>query len=383
MVAPTANDQLDARAFEILDSIPIGVLVVDQTGEPYYANPAAIRLLGTAVGRPGPDDVPSSLHQAYLAGTDQRYPTEALPMERALAGETSHIDDMEIHTAEGTIAVEVWGRPLLDDEGTIVNAAAVFSDITARKQVESDLVARSDELTRLNAELVRSNDELDQFAHIASHDLSEPLRSISGFVQLLARRYEGKLDDEADQFIARTVEGTVRMQTLITDLLSYSEVARTRAPFVEVECGELMETTLETLAASAAEHGTEIVVGELPTVLGNPARLRQLFQNVVGNAVKFSATADVPRVVVRAERDGAFNEFSVSDNGIGIEPQYRERVFRMFQRLNKREDFGGTGIGLPIAHKIVEMHGGRIWADGAADGGTVIRFTLPAVREMS
>ena len=238
-------------------------------------------------------------------------------------------------------------------------------------------------LMSVPATLVLGAHLIEAVAHIASHDLSEPLRSISGFVQLLARRYEGKLDDEADQFIARTVEGTVRMQTLITDLLSYSEVARTRAPFVEVECGELMETTLETLAASAAEHGTEIVVGELPTVLGNPARLRQLFQNVVGNAVKFSATADVPRVVVRAERDGAFNEFSVSDNGIGIEPQYRERVFRMFQRLNKREDFGGTGIGLPIAHKIVEMHGGRIWADGAADGGTVIRFTLPAVREMS
>lgn len=379
-MAHTATGMKDARAFEILDGIPIGVLVVDREGEPYYANPAAISLLGTAVGRPGPDDVPSSLHQAFVAGTDQRYPTADLPMERALAGEASHIDDMEIHTTDGTIAVEVWGHPLLDDDGTVVNAAAVFSDITVRKQAESDLAARGDELGRLNAELTRSNDELDQFAHIASHDLSEPLRSISGFVQLLGRRYEGQLDDEADHFIARTVEGTVRMQALISDLLSYSEVARTRVPFVEVDCRGLMATTLETLSASAGEHGTDIVVGQMPMVLGNPARLRQLFQNVVGNAVKFSATADAPRVTVDARRAVDVHEFSVTDNGIGIEPQYRERVFRMFQRLNRREEFGGTGIGLPIAKKIVEMHGGRIWADDAPGGGTVIRFTLRAAR---
>ena len=368
----------DVGAFHVLDAIPVAVLVVDRDGVPTYANRQAQELLGTVVGEPGPQAEASSLHRTYVAGTDEPYPTERMPRLRALTGERSHVDDMEIHTPQGIVAVEVWGVPLFDDEGTITNGAAVYTDVTARKRAEVDLAVHSEELLRLNAELTRSNDELDQFAHIASHDLSEPLRSISGFVQLLARRYGGRLDEEADHFIARTVEGTVHMQALISDLLAYSEVARTRVPFVEVDGGELMAATVETLTASAGEHHTEIQVGPLPIVLGNPARLRQLFQNVVGNAVKFSATATTPRVLVEARRDGEFHEFSVSDNGIGIEPQYRERVFRMFQRLNKREEFGGTGIGLPIAKKIVELHGGRIWATEGAGGGTDIRFTLPA-----
>ena len=373
----------DVGAFHILDGIPLGVLVVDTAGVPSYANAAAVRMLGAVTGEPGPDHDPSRLHQAFVAGTDRHYPIEDLPRVRALSGETTHVDDMEIRTPHGTIAVEVWGQPLYDDGGSITNGAAVYADITERKRVEATLADHSDELVRLNAELTRSNRELDEFAHVASHDLSEPLRSISGFVQLLARRYEGQLDDEADHFIARTVEGTARMQALISDLLAYAAVSRVSAPLVPVDCAALMADVIEGLSASSHEHGTEIVVGALPTVLGNVSQLGQLLQNVVGNAVKFTAGVPAPRVVVQASRDGGFHEFSVSDNGIGIDEQYRERVFRMFQRLNKREEFSGTGIGLPIAQRIVERHGGRIWAQEGPEGGAEIRFTLPAVKGTS
>ena len=373
----------DHAVFDILNGFPIGVVVADSSGAPYFINSAAVLLLGEGADPAAPADVRSSVHPAFVAGTDEPYPMSEMPIVRALAGETSHIDDMEIRTADGTIAVEVWGRPLVDDETGSVDAVAVFADITERKRAESALMERTSELSRLNGELAQSNVELDQFAHVASHDLSEPLRAISGFVQLLARRYDGQLDAEADRFIRRTVEGTERMQTLISDILTYSAVGRASDGFSAVPCEPLVAAAVEALGVVLRERRAEVVVGVLPTVWGDGAQLTQVFQNLVANAVKFTPAGTEPCVEIGAEREGGFYQFSIRDNGIGIEPQYRDRIFRMFQRLNRREEYAGTGIGLAVCKKIVERHEGRIWVQGSPSGGADFRFTLPMGKRSS
>jgi light-regulated signal transduction histidine kinase (bacteriophytochrome) len=226
--------------------------------------------------------------------------------------------------------------------------------------------------------LARSNAELEQFAYVASHDLQEPLRKITGFCQLLARRYQGQLDERADEYIAFVVDGTARMQQLINDLLTYSRVGRVDENVALVDCNGIVEQVRLDLAAAIEQSGAEVTVaGQLPTVTGTPTRLAQLFANLVGNAVKFHGAAP-PRVVISAERRGAEWRFAVSDNGIGIEPQYAERVFGLFQRLHTRAEYPGTGVGLAVCKKIVETEGGTIWFESEPGAGTTFYWTLPA-----
>jgi light-regulated signal transduction histidine kinase (bacteriophytochrome) len=227
------------------------------------------------------------------------------------------------------------------------------------------------------AELARSNADLEQFAYVASHDLQEPLRKVTSFCQLLQRRYQGQLDERADQYIEFAVDGAKRMQQLINDLLAFSRVGRTTDEFVEVDCDEALDRALNNLETVLDDTGTEIVrATKLPTVEGDPSLLAALFQNVVGNAVKFRGEAQ-PRVEVSAERTDGEWSFRVADNGIGIEPAYGERVFVIFQRLHAKELYPGTGIGLALCKKIVEFHGGRIWIDTEAAAGTAVCWTLP------
>jgi len=244
-------------------------------------------------------------------------------------------------------------------------------EIAQRTQAEDALRDRT-------TELANSNAELEQFAYVASHDLQEPLRKITGFCQLLARRYEGRLDERADEYIGFVVDGTARMQQLINDLLTYSRVGRIDKDAASVDCNRIMERVRLDLAAAIEQSGAVVTVaGELPTVTGNPTRLVQLFENVVGNAVKFHGPAQ-PRVVISAERRGAQWRFAVSDNGIGIEPRYSERVFGVFQRLHTRAEYPGTGIGLAVCKKIVETQAGTIWFESEPGAGTTFYWTLPA-----
>ena len=242
------------------------------------------------------------------------------------------------------------------------------SERTWRRQAEEDLARKVDELARSNA-------DLEQFAYVASHDLQEPLRMVTAYTQLLAERYRGKLDENADKFIAYAADGAQRMQVLIRDLLAFSRVGGKEAPG-SVDCNVVMKDVLQALAAAIEESGAVVRLGELPVVWADRTQVAQVFQNLIGNAIKFRGK-EPPMVSVQAEEAGQQWQFSVSDNGIGIAPEYAENVFVVFQRLHGREEYPGNGIGLAICKKIVEHNGGKIWVESQTESGSTFKFTLP------
>lgn len=243
---------------------------------------------------------------------------------------------------------------------------------------QRDLVRAQQSLEESIAELARSNADLQQFAYVASHDLQEPLRMVASYTQLLARRYKGKLDSDADEFIGYAVDGAIRMQRLINDLLTYSRVTAQDKVFESVDCNGLLEEALSNLRVAVEENRAVVTHDPLPTVMADGGQLGQLFQNLIGNAIKFRGK-EPPQVYVSAERRTGEWLFSVRDNGIGVDPQYAERIFVIFQRLHNREEYPGTGIGLALCKKIVERHGGRIWVVSQTGQGTTFHFTLPIV----
>ena len=250
---------------------------------------------------------------------------------------------------------------------------------TMRERILQELSATRDANVILQAhttELQRSNTELEQFAYVASHDLQEPLRKVASFSQLLQRRYAGKLDARADQYIEFAVDGAKRMQALINDLLAYSRVGRSDREPALVSSDVALTQARANLAEQIEETGATIETGHLPLVLAELPLLIAVFQNLLSNALKFSG-GKPPRVVITVGRDEPFWLFSFSDNGIGIEPEYAERIFVIFQRLHERTAYTGTGIGLSMTRKIIENFGGRIWLDTAFTGGTRFFFTLP------
>jgi light-regulated signal transduction histidine kinase (bacteriophytochrome) len=224
--------------------------------------------------------------------------------------------------------------------------------------------------------LNRSNEELGQFAYIASHDLQEPLRMVASYTQLLSRRYKGKLDSDADEFIAFAVDGASRMQRLIQDLLAYSRVGTKGRDLVEISSEEALEQALINLRGAIEDKGAMVTHDPLPNVVADDMQLVQLFQNLIGNAIKYQSSG-IPKVHISVARNGGKKWiFSVKDNGLGIDPQYFEKIFGMFQRLHKREEFAGTGIGLAICKKIVERHGGTISVESEPGHGSTFRFAL-------
>lgn len=261
---------------------------------------------------------------------------------------------------------------------------AVGSEIDAmRKRIVDELAtveAARAQLEEQAAELTCSNVELEQFAYVASHDLQEPLRKIASFCQALQTRYGGQLDERADQYIDFAVDGAKRMQTLINDLLAFSRAGRSGREQELVELHDVVADAQAALAGTLEDSGGRVVVGELPTVLGDRTQLTSLFQNLIGNAVKFHGE-EPPVVRIAALRDGNEWQLSCADNGIGIEREYAERIFLIFQRLHSREAYEGTGIGLALCRKIVEYHGGHIWLDTNHTDGACFRFTLPIVKD--
>ncbi|MDT8913797.1 ATP-binding protein [Amycolatopsis sp. PS_44_ISF1] len=256
------------------------------------------------------------------------------------------------------------------------------ADVDAMRQRIVDEVSAAEQAHALldvrTQALERSNSDLEQFAYVASHDLQEPLRKVASFCQLLERRYKGQLDERGDQYIAFAVDGAKRMQSLINDLLSFSRVGRRTAEREVVDSGHLLDQALANLEPVIEETGARVERGELPEVRGEASLLTAVLQNLVNNALKFH-TEQAPVVRVEAERNGDQWLFSVTDNGIGIEEQYADRIFVIFQRLHSKAAYGGTGIGLAMSRRIVEHHGGRIWLDTGYTGGSRFRFTLPVV----
>jgi light-regulated signal transduction histidine kinase (bacteriophytochrome) len=263
-----------------------------------------------------------------------------------------------------------------DSSGRLLYGIAQVQDITRRKRTEDRLAKVAAELERRATELERSNADLQEFAYVASHDLSEPLRMVSSYTQLLARRYGEQLDSDAHEFIGFAVDGVNRMQRLIDDLLAYSRAGTQEYRIGPVDTEELVRDTLGGMQATIADAGATIVVDDLPTVRGDEGQLRQLFQNLIGNGIKFRGEAP-PRVEVAAEREGSAWRFSVEDNGIGIDPRYAERIFSVFKRLHTRDKYPGSGVGLSICKRIVERHQGRIWVEQGELGGSRFCFTIP------
>ncbi len=254
------------------------------------------------------------------------------------------------------------------DSGRFVQRGVLF-DITERKQVQQELARKAEELARSNA-------ELEQFAYVASHDLQEPLRMVASYTQLLARRYKGRLGAEADEFIGFAVDGANRMQLLIQDLLSYSRVTTKGEQLQPIDARTCCETAIKNLQKSIEDAHAEVRVGPMPVIAGDSTQMTQLFQNLIGNAIKYRNERK-PEIQVSANCNGKKWIFSIQDNGIGIEPQYFERIFQMFQRLHTHKEYSGTGIGLAVCRKIVQRHGGSIWVESQPGEGSNFLFTIP------
>lgn len=252
--------------------------------------------------------------------------------------------------------------------------------ISERMRIEEEIRKLNSELERRVAErtheLSRTNDELRQFAYIASHDLQEPLRTVGSYAQLLAKRYRGKLDKDAEDFIHYIVDGVTRMHVLLNDMLAYSRVTDANArPMSQADTNKILGNALANLEATIKENQAQVTHGEMPVVVGDEVQLTQVFQNLIGNGIKYRQAAP-PKIHIVAEQRDAEWFFSVRDNGIGIEPKYRDRIFGIFKRLHGKE-LPGTGMGLAICKKIVERHGGRIWVDSKPGEGSVFQFTIP------
>jgi light-regulated signal transduction histidine kinase (bacteriophytochrome) len=254
---------------------------------------------------------------------------------------------------------------------------AELREANARLAVELDERRQTEQLlAHYTEDLKRSNAELEQFAYVASHDLQEPLRMVAGFTQLLSRRYRGKLDKDADEFIAYAVDGATRMQQLLQDLLAYSRVGTRGKPLAPIDANLVFNQARANLLPLIEENHAQVTAEPLPTVLGDEVQLVQLFQNLIANALKFR-TDQPPKIRISAREEEKQWLFSLRDNGIGIAPEHQERIFLVFQRLHHRSEYRGTGIGLALCKKIVERHGGRIWVESEPGRGATFYFTLP------
>ncbi len=302
-----------------------------------------LELYAFPLSAPGSDQV-SGVIEYFRDISDRKKAEEALR-----ASEERHVAELEQRIKERTSELVVANEQLINE-------------IAEREQVES--------------ELQRSNAELQQFAYVASHDLQEPLRMISSYVQLLQRRYRDRIDEDADEFITYAVDGAKRMQGLIQGLLQYSRVGTHGKPFETIDCETILDRALANLQILLTESGAQVTRDPLPTLSGDSTQLVQLFQNLIDNACKFRDNT-TPQIHVSARLETGQWLFSVSDNGIGIDPEYAERIFIIFQRLHGREAFPGTGLGLAICKKIVERHGGRIWVEFGNPKGTTFCFTIP------
>ncbi len=307
--------------------------------------------------------------------------------------------------------IEEYSSVCTDESGAVTGIKGVLRDITDRKMAEEELqqirvylenlvqertaglVAANERLSReiverkeqerrleeIAAALRQSNQELERFAYVASHDLQEPIRAITSYAQLIARRYQGRLDPDADEFLQFIVDGGMRMQALVNDLLEYSRVSTQGKPLEPTESESALRHALDNLNQTIEDQGACITHDPLPRVMADNSQLVRLFQNLIDNAIKFRREDERPEIHISVRPSGTMVQFSVRDNGIGIDPEYRDKIFVMFQRLHTMEQYPGTGIGLAICKRIVERHGGRIWVESEPGKGSVFHFTLPAV----
>jgi light-regulated signal transduction histidine kinase (bacteriophytochrome) len=276
---------------------------------------------------------------------------------------------LEIRHKNGRITPVLYNASVYKDEsGEVIGVFAAARDITELKKAEEILKSKLEELRR-------SNEELEQFAYVSSHDLQEPLRMISSYLQLLQRRYQGKIDDKADKYIYYAVDGAARMQTLINDLLEFSRVTTKAEKPEPTDSESVLNQVLSNLELYIKENRATVSHDSLPEIMADSTQLAQVFQNLIINGIKFHSE-EAPKIYISVEKKASEWVFSVKDNGIGIDPQYSEKIFEVFKRLHKKEEYPGTGIGLAVCKKIVERHGGRIWVESELGKGSTFYFTL-------
>ncbi|MBD0345434.1 MAG: PAS domain-containing protein, partial [Coleofasciculus sp. Co-bin14] len=361
--AIAALSESEERLRLFIENVPSAIAMFDR--EMRYLATSQRWLLDYNLGE---QEIIGRCHYDVLPEIPERWKEDN---QSVLAGEVIKSEEDSFLRANGTTD---WLRyalhPWHNSTGEVGGIIMFTEVITQRKEAEQ-------KLKKAIAELARSNQELEQFAYVASHDLREPLRKIKSYTDLLVKRYQGQLDEKADKYIAYITDGAVRMQTLITDLLTYSRVGRGEISLEPTDLGAVLNRTLSDLSNVIRESNALITTDPLPTVKANPTQMGQLLQNLIANAIKFHGQ-QLPHVQIRAVLHDQSWTISVQDNGIGIEPQYAERIFVIFQRLHTKDEYPGTGIGLAVCKKIVERHGGQIWVESELGRGTTFCFTLPA-----
>jgi PAS domain S-box-containing protein len=361
--AEEALRKSESRYKTLVDNLPQKVFLKDRNLIYVSCNKSFARDLGIEIeefgGKTDYDFFLKELADKYRAD-DKRI------ME---SGATEEFDEGYIKDEQGLI-VHTVKTPIRDENGAVVGLLGIFWDITEQRLAE-------EKLKKTLEDLERSNKELEQFAYVASHDLQEPLRMVSSYTQLLERRYKDKLDADAKEFIAYAVDGATRMQRLIQDLLTYSRVSSKGKPLNPTDCNAVLAQVRINLSVAIEENSARVTHDELPIVMADETQLVQLFQNLIGNAIKFHSE-ESPRIHVSAEKNEKEWIFSVRDNGKGIDPQYHERIFVIFQRLQGKGEYPGTGIGLAICKHIIERHAGRIWVESELGKGSTFYFTIPA-----
>jgi PAS domain S-box-containing protein len=355
----------EMRFQALLGSAPDAMVIADEQGRIELANEQTEKLFGyrieELIGQKVEMLMPESLHAVHGSHRDNFHKA---PQKRGMGTE---IDLMARHKDGSLFPVEISLSPMEGANGITVTAA--IRDVTASRMAQRHLASVVEELRH-------TNEELEQFAHVASHDLQEPLRMVASYTQLLAKRYKGRLDADADEFIGYAVDGTKRMKSLIEDLLAYSRTGK-GTQFIEQFSSERpLKTALSNLQAAIEESGATVTSEPLPEIEAVEPQMAQLFQNLIGNAIKYRGERP-PQVHVRAEQSGSTWVFSVQDNGIGIDPAYFERIFAIFQRLHGREEYEGTGVGLAICKRILQQLGGRIWIESKLGQGSTFYFSVP------
>jgi PAS domain S-box-containing protein len=357
-----AEDDLRIKN-QVFEDAVVAQSITDSAAVCTHSNPAFLRMWGYATR----EQAIGNRVDAFLAD-----PAEAVPIFETLAAHGVWEGEFLAKRGDGkTFMTRGFISSLRDAQDLLVGYQSTNLDVTKEKEAEALI-------KKMVLDLERSNAELERFAYVASHDLQEPLRMVTSYLQLLERRYKDRLDGDALEFINYAVDGSNRMKTLIGDLLAYSRVGTRGKEFALTDCEEVLARVLTSLQVSIEENKAKLTHDPLPEVMGDDVQLESLFQNLIGNAIKFHGKKP-PKIHVGVRKDEKNWVFSVSDNGIGIDPQYFERIFIIFQRLHNREDYPGTGIGLAISKRIVERHGGRIWIESQPQKGSTFFFTLPII----